>query len=77
MSGSTFEVSINSNDTILTLKKEIQEHDQGIGTEQQILIYRGKRMQEDKKVSEYGLTSGNVVYMAFDSGGRHRWDVHY
>ena len=73
MSGSQLSTFVKPNDMISTIKDTIEKN-QGIPTEHQILIYKGKRLEDMKTVSGYGLATEDVVYFAFDSAGRHRWD---
>ena len=72
VNGSKFEIYTNPNDTILSFKSKIEEN-QGIPKEGQTLVVPpGKRLSNDKEISEYGLVSDSIVYLvnAFDIHGR-------
>jgi hypothetical protein len=60
--GKEIKFNIEPNDTILTVKNKIEEN-QGVPFNQQRLIFAGKILPDDKKISDTTIQPGNVLHM--------------
>lgn len=62
LTGKTITVDVNEGDTIETLKQKINEKE-GIPTDQQRLIFSGKQMEDERTLSDYGVTNGATMHL--------------
>jgi len=62
LTGKEIELDIEETNTIEEVKGKVEEKE-GIPPAQQRLIYGGKQMADDKKVSEYQLEGGVTLHL--------------
>lgn len=62
LTGREIEIDIETTDKIERIKERIDEKE-GIPPPQQRLIFSGKQMNDEKKVSEYKITGGAVLHL--------------
>ena len=59
--GSTIEITIEDDMTILEIKKLIEE--EGINMDQQDLILNGQRLDNTKTMKDYSITTESILYL--------------
>ena len=60
--GRLFSISVLSQGTILDLKKQIYIS-QDISLDSQRIIYKGKQLEDHKRICEYGITSTSILHI--------------
>nr|8J0A_A Chain A, Ubiquitin variant R4 [synthetic construct]8J0A_B Chain B, Ubiquitin variant R4 [synthetic construct] len=60
--GKIIKLEVNDDDTILNVKKKIEEKT-GIPPEDQILIYKGKVLEDDKTLADYNIKENDTLYL--------------
>jgi ubiquitin-like protein Nedd8 len=68
LAGRIAQIDVNSEDTIQRLKELIEEKE-GIPPEQQRLIFGGKAVADEKKLSDYKIESGNTLHLVLSLRG--------
>ncbi len=66
---SQYNLRIKPNDSILQLKKRLEEFD-GITADSRIVLYKGKSLQDEKIISETGITDNSSIkwYLRLKTG---------
>eukprot|EP00833_Pecoramyces_ruminatium_P001383 jgi/Orpsp1_1/1175415/evm.model.c7180000053745.1 len=64
--GKSIPIDICSSDTIMDIKSKIKEAE-GIPENNQILIFFGKKLEDDKKVSDYNITENSTLHLVLRS----------
>ena len=72
MVGHTFQVEVEQEDTVESLKMKIYNI-VSIKPEQQRLIYQGQLMEEFETISYYEIQEGSVIILSVDSTGGGHW----
>ena len=72
MVGPTFQVEVEQEDTVGSLKMKIYGIN-NINPDQQRLIYHGQVMEEDETISNYNIQEGSVILLSIDSTGGGAW----
>ncbi|KAI5453300.1 nedd8-conjugating enzyme UBE2F [Naganishia albida] len=62
LTGKEVEISVEPTDTIVAAKQEVEKK-AGIPPQQQRLIFAGKAMADDKKVSDFKLEGGSTIHL--------------
>jgi len=62
LAGKTLVFSWSPDTTIITIKQKIQENE-NINTEQQRLVFQGKQLDDDKKLSDYGIQASATLHL--------------
>lgn len=63
ITGKTLELAVDlTTNTTLDLKNKVQDSE-GIPPDQQRMLYAGKQMEDDKKLSDYEVANGSVVHL--------------
>ena len=62
LTGKLFEIEVEPNDTIETVKMKIQDHE-GIPPDQQILIHNSRRLEEPRNLSDYCIKNEYTISM--------------
>lgn len=62
INGKTRTVTVNSTDTILTIKEKIRDKE-GVAPEEQRLIYAGKNLDDSKTAADYNLTAESTLHL--------------
>ena len=62
LTGEMFKLKVGQKDTILSVKKIIEEQE-GIPADQQILIFAGKILLDERWISDYGIQSGTIFHL--------------
>ena len=60
LSGSTFPVSVDSSDTVESLKQQIETID-GMPVATQRLIFAGRQMEDGRTLADYNIQAGSMV----------------
>uniref|UniRef100_UPI0039E1FEA1 ubiquitin variant R10 n=1 Tax=synthetic construct TaxID=32630 RepID=UPI0039E1FEA1 len=60
--GTVIELEVEPSDTILEVKEKIYEKT-GIPPEDQILIYKGKVLEDSKTLADYNIQENDVLYL--------------
>lgn len=68
LAGRICEISVDTEDTITKLKELIEEKE-GIPPEQQRLIFGGRAIADDKKLSDYKIESGHTLHLVLSLRG--------
>lgn len=68
LAGRIAQIDVDSEDTIQRLKELIEEKE-GIPPEQQRLIFGGKAVADEKKLSFYKIESGNTLHLVLSLRG--------
>ncbi|OUM60457.1 hypothetical protein PIROE2DRAFT_23238, partial [Piromyces sp. E2] len=62
LEGESFEISFDYKDDVLELKNKI--HDiYGVSPDNQRLLYSGKQLEDDKKLSDYNINNKSIIYI--------------
>ena len=72
MVGHTFQVEVEQEDTVESLKMKIYNI-VSIKPSQQRLIYQGQLMEEFETISYYEIQEGSVIILSIDSTGGGAW----
>ena len=56
-------VEVNKNESIQSLKLEIEKQTQ-IAVLRQRLLYRGRELNNNKPISDYGVDNGSIIQLA-------------
>lgn len=62
MDGSTFELEVNAEDTVQSLKSQVRDHEQ-VEESRQRLIYHGRVLRDEDLLSIYNLTEEGVLHL--------------
>lgn len=62
LTGKIISINIDSTDTILQLKRNIEEKE-GIPTDQQRLIYNGKQLQDVHTLNDYSIVNESTIHL--------------
>ena len=54
MSGKTIMLMVTPSDTIMQLKKKIQDKE-GVGTSEQRILYSGKQLEDERTLGDYNI----------------------
>lgn len=68
LAGRIAQIEVNSEDTVERLKELIEEKE-GIPPEQQRLIFGGRSIADEKKLSDYKIESGNTLHLVLSLRG--------
>ena len=69
LTGKRFEIEVEPNDTIETVKMKIQDHE-GIPPDQQIITYDWRRLEDDlKNLEDYGIKNEATITLALKMRG--------
>lgn len=60
--GQTITLEVYPSDTVRTLKEKIQEKDD-IPPDQQRLIYNGRQLEDEKKISYYDIQNLSTIHL--------------
>ena len=63
--GQSITLMVYPTDSILDVKQKLEQKDVGIPTDQQRLIYAGKRLMNSHTLSDYGIESGSTLDLVF------------
>jgi len=69
--GNIILVDVNPDDTVLQLKRKVQEENGGAVSEQR-LIFGGKLLQDDRLVTDYDIQSSSTVVLISQAATAHR-----
>ena len=61
-SGKTISLGVDGSDNIETVKQKIQDNE-GIPSDQQRLIFFGKRLEEDRTLAEYNIKETSTLLL--------------
>jgi len=75
LTGKTKEISYDRNDNILKLKKKIQDLE-GIPISQQILVFNGIRLEDDKSVLDYNIMNQSTIHLVLKFKGSDLTEYH-
>jgi hypothetical protein len=59
--GRTFTLSFSSQD-IISMKEKIQAQE-GIPVDQQILVYKGRRLEDGRSLEDYNIQAGATIHI--------------
>jgi ubiquitin len=62
LTGKTITIEMEQSDNIATMKQKIMDKE-GIGVEQQRLIFAGKQLEDTRTLQDYSLQEGNTVHL--------------
>ena len=62
LSGKTITLDLNCNDTVLNIKRKIQNKE-GIPIEQQRIIYAGRQLEDNKTILDYQIKSESTFHL--------------
>ncbi|BAM39859.1 ubiquitin [Theileria orientalis strain Shintoku] len=62
MQGKSIQVQVSQNETVLDVKKKLEE-EQTIPVDQQRLIYKGKLLENEKTIADYGIKDNEVLQL--------------
>ncbi|KAI0990571.1 hypothetical protein GJ496_008761 [Pomphorhynchus laevis] len=71
LTGQEVEIDVDPTDRIERIK-EIVEEKEGIPPIQQRLIFGGRQLSDDKKVSDYKIAGGSVLHLVLALRGGYR-----
>ena len=63
-----FEISVNSNDRVRTIKDKIQEID-GIPPDQMRLVFGGAQLEDEHLISDYNITENSKIHLVLKLRG--------
>ena len=68
LTGKYVTLDVEPNDSIYTVKKKIQAKE-GIDPNQQRMIFGGKQLADEQKISDYNLEAGSTIHMVLQLRG--------
>ena len=68
MVGQTKTLEVESTESIEAIKSKIQDIE-GIPADQQVLIYAGKRLEDNRNLSNYNIQEGNTIHLVLRMRG--------
>ena len=63
-----YDISVNSNDKVKTIKDKIQETE-GIPPDQQRLIFGGNLLKDEYFISDYNITENSTIHLVLKLRG--------
>ena len=70
MSQETIILEVDPSDTIANLKKKIKDR-KGFPTEEQILDFHGRKLEDDRTVSDYSIQNNSTLSLVLPVSGKH------
>lgn len=72
LTGRVIDLDVDTDDSIQQVKEKLEEKE-GIPPDQQRLIFSGRAMADDRKLSSYNVVSGNTLHLVLAlRGGAHQ-----
>jgi len=62
MTGKTIMLMVSSSDTILQVKKKIQDKE-GVSTSEQRILYSGKQLEDERTIEDYGIPKESTLFL--------------
>lgn len=62
--------TVKSTDTVMSLKQKLEKGKIGIPADKSKFSFRGKEMENDKTLGDYGIEDESFINVTFTMGGR-------
>lgn len=62
--------TVKSTDTVMSLKQKLENGKIGVATDKSKFIYKGKEMENDKTLGDYGIGDESNIDVQIRMGGR-------